>query len=603
MSDQTAMATKFRWKIDDRVEILASTPEMKNHVVYGTLEVYQDDELLDRDRPNLTSARERTRYVKRLADLGIKLDSALLVEIEDALRGSIMTAEPTSAPDPRSGEVDPDLVTRAEALLDTKDMLRRGVAVMQRRGLVGEEANAKILLLAGVSGVLGEPIHAVLHGDSSGGKNHLVKRATELLPPKFVLATSSLSAHALEYRGGQIEGVLLIDEAEGQGEAEYGLRVAMSEGRITRLTVSKGQGGVNEARELSVEVTASVITTTTAPALHAENQTRVFDLFVDESEKLTGQVLARQAAESAGTVTTADDELEVWRAAIDMLEPVPTVVPWAPFLAARFPKRPIRARRDFPRVLALVKAHALLHQRQRPRDGQGCIVATHEDWRAVRPLVQRVLGPSMTGLSEKAVKLAKLHDELTKNDAQEWLRRPDLEKEAAARRIASKNVVHKWVRHLVDIGVWEGRSEKGTWEHRRLRDVQEEPVALPHAEDLPLLPEAPTSAGGKQKAPNDAEDSEPPTSPTPEHEARKSTEEPAPLVSGWEDWEDPEMSRDEHTDASHAPNREAVGDVGSEAVDDEDREYLEAERLAIQEESAGELPDLFSELTGAGAER
>jgi hypothetical protein len=47
----------------------------------------------------------------------------------------------------------------------------------------------------------------------------------------------------------------------------------------------------------------------------------------------------------------------------------------------------VRLRRDFGALLNLIRAHALLHQATRERDAEGRIVATIEDYAAVRELV------------------------------------------------------------------------------------------------------------------------------------------------------------------------------------------------------------------------
>lgn len=198
-------------------------------------------------------------------------------------------------------------------------------------------------------------------------------RWTGFLPQNRVLAISGLSPQALVYRGGAIEGVLVIDEAEGQKGAEYSLRVAMSEGRVTRLTVNRSKGQLH-GEELEVEVSASVITTTTAAALNVENATRTFDLWIDESEKLTRQILLAEGERAAsGLVPGERDErtehqLLVWQEAISLLEPASVRIPWAEELMKALPSRHLRARRDGPRMLALIRAHTLLEQRQRERD-------------------------------------------------------------------------------------------------------------------------------------------------------------------------------------------------------------------------------------------
>ena len=51
------------------------------------------------------------------------------------------------------------------------------------------------------------------------------------------------------------------------------------------------------------------------------------------------------------------------------------------------PPLAVRLRRDFKTVLMLIRAHALLHQATRLRDESGRVVATLDDYRAVRTLV------------------------------------------------------------------------------------------------------------------------------------------------------------------------------------------------------------------------
>jgi hypothetical protein len=47
----------------------------------------------------------------------------------------------------------------------------------------------------------------------------------------------------------------------------------------------------------------------------------------------------------------------------------------------------VRLRRDFRLLLTLIQAHALLHRERRKRDDQGRIIATIDDYAAVRELV------------------------------------------------------------------------------------------------------------------------------------------------------------------------------------------------------------------------
>jgi DNA-binding transcriptional ArsR family regulator len=64
----------------------------------------------------------------------------------------------------------------------------------------------------------------------------------------------------------------------------------------------------------------------------------------------------------------------------------------------------IRLRRDFGSLLNLIRAHALLHQASRKRDGEGRIVATIEDYAAVRELVVDLMGEGVETTVPKTVR-------------------------------------------------------------------------------------------------------------------------------------------------------------------------------------------------------
>ena len=69
------------------------------------------------------------------------------------------------------------------------------------------------------------------------------------------------------------------------------------------------------------------------------------------------------------------------------LERPQVVIPYAEPLALGCNPAAVRLRRDFPMVLYLVKAHTALHFHHRPKDEQGRLIATYEDYQAVYDLV------------------------------------------------------------------------------------------------------------------------------------------------------------------------------------------------------------------------
>jgi hypothetical protein len=128
----------------------------------------------------------------------------------------------------------------------------------------------------------------------------------------------------------------------------------------------------------------NVILTTTMVRLHAENETRLISLPVTDTREQTAAVMRRMAEGRPAPIDLAPwHALQEWLAGADNR----VDIPFACKLADLVPAVAVRLRRDFGAVLALIAAHAVLHQESRERDAEGRIIATIEDYRAVPELV------------------------------------------------------------------------------------------------------------------------------------------------------------------------------------------------------------------------
>ena len=128
-----------------------------------------------------------------------------------------------------------------------------------------------------------------------------------------------------------------------------------------------------------------LIATPTGGARPRKRGTRLLSLTVTDTQEQTRAVMA-SLAEEAGKVEL---NLEVWHALQIWLESAEhrVWIPYAGELAELIPPVAVRLRRDFGTVLNLIRARALLHQATRERDAEGRIVATLEDYAAIRELV------------------------------------------------------------------------------------------------------------------------------------------------------------------------------------------------------------------------
>src|SRR5215217_5518713 len=272
-------------------------------------------------------------------------------------------------------------------LAKAPNILERFAAELAQSGVAGEVRTAKLLYLAVTSRLLEKPVSIALKGPSSGGKSHVVERVLSFVPGSAYYALTAMSERTLAYSEEPImHRFLVIYEAAGMsGEfATYLMRSLLSEGRVRYETVEKTSEGI-KPRLIEREGPTGLIVTTTAVKLHPENETRLLSLTVTDTREQTRAVMAALAEEAREVAR----DLGSWHALQVWLESAEhrVSIPYAGKLAELIPPVAVRLRRDFEALLNLVRAHAILHQASRERDGKGRVVATIEDYAAVRELV------------------------------------------------------------------------------------------------------------------------------------------------------------------------------------------------------------------------
>jgi hypothetical protein len=270
-------------------------------------------------------------------------------------------------------------------------LLDKFAADIEACGLSGETRNAKILYLALTSRWLPHPVSIVVKGPSSGGKSFLVKQTLRFFPESAYYELSAMSEKVLAYSTEPVSHrFIVVYEAAGMaGEtATYLMRSLISEGRIRYETAEATKDGVH-SRLINREGPTGLVTTTTRISLHPENETRMLSLTVADTQEQTRCVsLALAASENREA-----PDLNKWLSLQKWLEYADhnVIIPFAKPLAAIVPTTATRLRRDFQKVLDLIRVHTILHQAQRARDGKNRIVATVDDYSAVRELIEELL--------------------------------------------------------------------------------------------------------------------------------------------------------------------------------------------------------------------
>lgn len=320
---------------------------------------------------------------------------------------------------------------------------------IRKRGVVGEETTACTLYLTLTSRVLDEQVSAAVKGPSGSGKSHTTEETVAFFPPEAVLEMTAMSEHALVYMEEDFgHRTLVLYEAvalrEGQEDnhTSYFVRSLLSEGRIRYPVVMQGDDGKLVTQWVVKEGPTNLIVTTTKTQVHAENETRLLSFSTNDSREQTARILAELANEANDNGDLSEwRQLQSWLAGANHK----VTIPYSRQLAEKVKPVAVRLRRDFGALLALIRSHAVLHQLSRDTDDRGRIVATVDDYRAVRELVAGVLAEGVgSTVSDTIRETIEAVEELTPHHktgvpAAEVAKLLKLDKSAAWRRLTAAN--------------------------------------------------------------------------------------------------------------------------------------------------------------------
>ena len=431
------------------------------------------------DRVNLDRASARQRYAEAA---GVPVLDLLTVRTTLLARLTPPAADEGAGATAGIAADDP----AALALLDAPDLLDQVAATVRALGYAGTDWPARLVYLVLTSRLLPRPLNLVFSGPSSAGKSFTYNIVTHLFPPGATYFLSGMSDRLLAYTDADLRHTtLIIGEASALQRDGIGaslLRNIAWEGQLVYETVEKTGEGMRP-RRIEKPGPTGFITTTTG-RVEPELETRVLTVAIDDTPQATRTILAALASRANGHAAEPPD-LAPWHAAQAWLVAHgdrAVTIPFAEPLAALVPARQVRMRRDFTQILTLIKAHAVLHQRQRDRDDRGRIVADERDYRAIYDLAAPIFGaiaaegvtPAIRetveavkrarGVADEPVRLGKVAELL------------DLDKATVSRRV-----------NLCIKGGWLGNDEERKGRPARLivgERLPDERPALPPPDDL-----------------------------------------------------------------------------------------------------------------------
>lgn len=287
--------------------------------------------------------------------------------------------------------------------LEDPNLLEWVSEVLSHR-IVGEDLNKLTLFLIALSYKTDDPQGVIFTGPPAIGKSHLTKNVLRLFPN--VINLSRVTAAVLDRMGIDFNHyILYISELGGQEQATPTLRVMLSEGEL-RLATTTMENGKILPEVIETTGVPVYVTTTTQEIVERQLASRTWMLNLDTTKEQTQRILRYQAKKSSSVNKDeyTNDEMAL-RCLLYKLEPHKVLIPYAEKLSELFPSEEFQARRDFERLLALIKCVALIFQKQRglvKSKGEEVLLANLTDLAYALKLVKPILFTTLYALPKKA---------------------------------------------------------------------------------------------------------------------------------------------------------------------------------------------------------
>jgi len=351
----------------------------------------------------------------------------------------------------------------AKALLRDANLLDKVVNYFSEC-YVGREKEKKLLYLISLFTKLNYSTIVILTGETSSGKSSLVETVLSAIPEEAKLSFTATSERFFLYLNKPIHNkIITIFEINGATALPF-LKTFITDGRASLGTVIKVRG---ELQPLEIQKDTQglvLITTTTKQIIDEETANRGFVIEIDTPPELVRQILTQKQK-------LKSPDFKILQTLFKLLEPASVEIPYIQSLAENFAYDKPRRLRDFDKVVALIKSHALLYQFQRHRNEKGEIIATLDDYKAIFEL-SKIIVPAFSELTPKQKEfLSWIKPNKSKTEIKEYWKSGK----------ASRQSVFLWLKKLTELGYIEVN------DHSYIvnEDLNFKFTGLPHPETLP----------------------------------------------------------------------------------------------------------------------
>jgi len=266
--------------------------------------------------------------------------------------------------------------------------------------IVSEEKSRKTLLLALCSVWLKNPknkLHTFVSSISSSGKSFICDKIVKLFPENMVICRSKITPEVLTYWHANDDNwswdgkILYLEDIKQDVLDSSTFKVMLSEGSTATVTIKQ------QAIDLEIKGKPLILLTTasTNPTDEIINRFQIISL--DESEIQTSKIaknIALQQIEQNYDSTIKNS--------LKFLKECTVYVPFANeiylFLLRNGLFKDVRMRRDFNKLLDLIKSSTALHQIQRRKNNNGMLISTREDYEIARECINYIETNTFLGL-------------------------------------------------------------------------------------------------------------------------------------------------------------------------------------------------------------
>lgn len=247
------------------------------------------------------------------------------------------------------------------------------------------------------------PLNTLVSSESSAGKSFTCKNIIKIFPPELVEYRTKITPEAFTYwkRGDEDwnwDGKICYLEDISQSILDAPtFKVMCSEGSKATIVIKQ------KAVDIDIEGKPVMLITTARTSPNTEILNRFQIVSLDESANQTRNIIFRQAKQQNSekydeNITRALRYLKRYKVKIPFMEKV------AVFLEENYNFKSLRLRRDFSRLMDLIKCSAVLHQFQREKDENNFLIANEKDYAIAREVINYIQTATFKGLTHRLKK-------------------------------------------------------------------------------------------------------------------------------------------------------------------------------------------------------